>query len=76
MTRRCIQCGQEFESARRLTCSNECRLNRRREIAHAHYEANRDATRDSRRAWYEKNRERIRAQEEAGRKLRKKWHNW
>jgi hypothetical protein len=61
MIRTCAHCGREFEVKRlgRIAiCSAECR---------------REANRKRQRAYYAANRERIREQEEAGRKLRKEW---
>jgi hypothetical protein len=61
MIRACVICGQEFEAklSRMLLCSDECRREREKKQAHARWLVHRD---------------RIRAIEEAGRKLRKEWH--
>ena len=53
----CLQCGREFEAKRsERLCSDGCRQEQRKKLA---------------RVWWIMNRERIRAREEAGRKLRK-----
>jgi len=62
MIRTCVHCGRQFEAKRASTklCSNACRQEQRKEHD---------------RVWWLENRERIRALEDAGRKLRKEWRN-